>query len=433
MYPTDENDKNNSNDSKLTGYVEQIEGTLRPLIKLLDDSAISPQEQNHALTSLLYLHNSLPEMTVKIVELESQFQHLIALAEIGSTINSSLETDDVLQIVIDTIIELTGAERAFLMLKDETEKLNHRVARNWEQETLTPEEVAISSTIVDRVFQSGKAVLTLNAKEDPRFSGQSSVVSYNLRSIICTPLQTKDQMLGVIYIDNRSQSGLFTNTDLSILEAFANQAAIALYNANLYQDLQKSYQLIQEAYNSTLKGWARALDLRDHATEEHTRRVTELTLQLAELLDIPTEEMLHIERGAILHDIGKMGIPDSILNKPGPLTIEERKIIEQHPGMAYEMLSQIKFLTPSLDIPYCHHEKWDGSGYPRQLKSREIPLAARIFAVVDVWDALTSDRPYRAARQPREVALYIKEQADQHFDPKIVRVFLKMIYDTGQL
>jgi putative nucleotidyltransferase with HDIG domain len=169
------------------------------------------------------------------------------------------------------------------------------------------------------------------------------------------------------------------------------------------------------------------MDLRDKETEGHTQRVTELTLKMAHALHIGEENLAHIRRGALLHDIGKLGIPDAILLKEGKLTDEEWVIMRKHPIYAHEMLSQIEYLRPALDIPYCHYEKWDGTGYPRGLKAEEIPLAARMFAIVDVWDAVTSDRPYRAAWSKEQALAYIIEHSGTQFDPEIVQVFLKVI------
>jgi len=193
------------------------------------------------------------------------------------------------------------------------------------------------------------------------------------------------------------------------------------------QAIAKHAEDLAQAYDSTLAGWARALELRDELTEGHTRRVTELTLELARALDITEDELAHIRRGALLHDIGKMGIPDSILHKPGPLTAHEARIMQMHPQYAYELLSLIPFLQPAIDIPYCHHERWDGMGYPRGLKGQQIPLAARIFSVVDVWDALTTDRPYRAAWSRVRAREYLLAESGCYFDPEIVQKFLELL------
>lgn len=179
-----------------------------------------------------------------------------------------------------------------------------------------------------------------------------------------------------------------------------------------------------EAYDRTIEGWAQALDLRDHETEGHSRRVTEATMMLAERAGIPADELAHIRRGALLHDIGKLGIPDAILFKPGKLTDVEMGVMKRHPVHAFEWLSKVPFLVPALDIPYCHHERWDGSGYPRSLKGDEIPLAARIFSVIDVWDALSSDRPYRKALGGEEVRDYLISKKGIEFDPEIVDLFI---------
>ena len=192
-------------------------------------------------------------------------------------------------------------------------------------------------------------------------------------------------------------------------------------------NVEQEHKKLQMAYEATIEGWSHAMDLRDKETEGHTQRVTELTLKIAHALHVGEEEQTHIRRGALLHDIGKLGIPDSILLKEGKLTDEEWVLMRKHPVHAHEMLSQIEYLRPALDIPYSHHEKWDGTGYPRGLKGEAIPLAARMFAIVDVWDAVTSDRPYRAAWTKEQALTYIIENSGTHFDPAMVQVFLKVI------
>jgi putative two-component system response regulator len=193
------------------------------------------------------------------------------------------------------------------------------------------------------------------------------------------------------------------------------------------KNLEEAHKQLLYAYDETIEGWSRAMDLRDKETEGHSQRVTNQTLKLAQALGMPQEQLVHVRRGALLHDMGKLGIPDSILLKPGKLTEEEWELMRQHPQLAHNMLYPIEYLHPALDVPYCHHEKWDGTGYPRGLKGEQIPLAARIFAVVDVWDALTSDRPYRPAWEREKVLEYIQEQSGKHFDPKVVKAFLEII------
>jgi len=191
--------------------------------------------------------------------------------------------------------------------------------------------------------------------------------------------------------------------------------------------LREAHTQLLGAYEATIEGWSRAMDLRDRETEGHSQRVAEFTLRMALAMGVNPQELVHVHRGALLHDMGKLGIPDSILHKSDKLIDEEWALMHQHPQLAYNMLHPIEYLRPALDIPYCHHEKWDGSGYPRGLKGDEIPLAARLFAVVDVWDALTSDRPYRRAWTNENALAYIKEQSGKHFDPQIVDLFFKSI------
>jgi PAS domain S-box-containing protein len=193
------------------------------------------------------------------------------------------------------------------------------------------------------------------------------------------------------------------------------------------EDLQRAHQELADAYNATIAGWSRALELRDHDTEGHTQRVTEMTVILARELKCSAEEIIHISRGSLLHDIGKMGVPDQILLKPGPLTEDEWLVMRRHPIYAYNMLHHIPYLSSALNISYCHHERWDGTGYPNGLKGEEIPLPARIFAVIDVWDALSSDRPYRDALPYDEVFKYVKDNAGTQFDPEIAKVFLALM------
>ena len=213
---------------------------------------------------------------------------------------------------------------------------------------------------------------------------------------------------------------------------------VGILRLNRYQklvneraSLEKANVELVAAYDATILGWSRAMDLRDRETEGHSQRVAEHTVQLAQAMGLSEQELIYIRRGALLHDMGKLGIPDSILHKPDKLTTEEWDIMHQHPQLAYDMLSSIAYLHPALDIPYCHHEKWDGSGYPHKLRGEHIPLPARIFAIVDVWDALTSERPYRPAWSKADAHAYIREQSGRHFEPRIVDLFLKTIGKNG--
>jgi putative nucleotidyltransferase with HDIG domain len=212
---------------------------------------------------------------------------------------------------------------------------------------------------------------------------------------------------------------------IDFLKALAAQAAIAIDNFTLFDGLQRSNRELAQAYDATIEGWSRALELRDNETEGHARRVADLTVRLARVFGLGEEELVQIRWGALLHDIGKMGIPDAILLKNDELNEEEWAVMMKHPMFAYEMLAPVRYLRAALDIPYAHHEKWDGTGYPLGLKGEQIPLTARIFAVVDVWDALRSDRNYRTSWPVEKVLDHIRSLAGTHLDPHVVKVCLK--------
>jgi putative two-component system response regulator len=245
--------------------------------------------------------------------------------------------------------------------------------------------------------------------------------------IILTALDDRESMLTAL----KAGADDFISKPFDRFELRARLLGIT--RLNRYQKLIKERSKLREmhaqllsAYEATIEGWSHAMDLRDRETEGHSRRVADLTMKLAKEFGMSDSELMHLRRGSLLHDMGKLGIPDSILHKPSGLTEEEWTIMRRHPQIAYDMLHSVEYLHPALDIPYCHHEKWDGSGYPRGLKGEEIPLAARIFAVVDVWDALTSDRPYRAAWTKEQALAHIREQSGRHFDPQVVEAFFRL-------
>lgn len=252
-----------------------------------------------------------------------------------------------------------------------------------------------------------------------------------IKSVYAIPLIAKGTVTGVLDVFFRQP---FTAGEdwLEFCEALAGQAAMAIESNKSFEDLQRSNVELSMAYDTTIEGWSRALDMRDRETEGHSQRVTEMTLRLARLAKMSDAAMVHVRRGALLHDIGKMAIPDTILHKAGPLTDAEWRIMREHPTHAYRLLQPIAHLRPALDIPHCHHERWNGEGYPQGLKGSEIPPAARLFAVVDVWDALRSDRPYRPGWSDPRVHEHIRSQAGQHFDPEAVALFFRALAETPQ-
>jgi putative nucleotidyltransferase with HDIG domain len=398
----------------LMNVVDSLSRSGNPLV------STTIQDITRISQSLLLLEQSVGD------QMKLKQSQLRALMSVGQVINSSLGLRRVLEEVMDSLISLMHAERGFLMLRESSGEFAVQIARGIAHINLDEEAFKVSKTVVRKVVDSGAPILTTNAQADPRFDAQMSVAAYQLRSILCVPLKLKDDLIGVLYVDNRAHAGIFKENDLELISGFADQAAVAIDSARLFEDLQESHRELEKAYQATLEGWVRALDLRDKETEGHTQRVTILTERLARSMGVEGDALVNITRGALLHDIGKMAIPDGILLKPGQLTDDERMLIQKHPVYAYQMLSPIAFLVPAIDIPYCHHEKWDGSGYPRGLRGKEIPFAARIFPVIDVWDALTSNRPYRKALPQYEVRQRIKNDSGKHFDPVVVDAFMEM-------
>lgn len=296
----------------------------------------------------------------------------------------------------------------------------------------TPSDLStvIGQGLAGKVAQSGEVIMVRDYRDwDGALVALDGIL---LRRTLGVPLKVQQKVIGVITMVDRSKEGSFTNEEIRLVNLFADQAAIAIENATLYRGLQSSNIELATAYDATIEGWSKALDLRDKETEGHTLRVTELTMKMVRLMNVDEDDLVHIRRGGLLHDIGKMGVPDRILFKPDSLSEDECEIMLQHPVFAHAMLSPIEFLRPALDIPYCHHEKWDGSGYPRKLKGEEIPLAARIFAVADVSDALTSDRPYRPAWTENQALDYIRRQSGKQFDPQVVELFLQMMAEKNK-
>jgi len=373
----------------------------------------------HLLTSLTQMSHLLRGIQSEVARSEQQRGNLLALAEISRMVNSSLDLQTVLREVMDTIIRLTGADRGFLMLKDETGELQTRVARNWERASLKAQEIHVSRTVVDWVVAHATPILTTNALDDPRFSAQESIIAYSLRSILCVPLKAKDRLIGVLYADSRLQEGLFNEEDRTLLTLFAHQAAVAIENARLFNALA-------EAYDQTLDALVAALDTRDRETEGHSQRVVRFALLIAAEMAYPEDDLNNLQRGALLHDIGKIGIPDAILRKPGPLDDDEWEIMRKHPEFGRRMLAGIPFLNRPLDVIYAHQERYDGTGYPKGLAGEAIPIGARIFAVADAFDAITSDRPYRKAQSLETARQVIRDNSGTQFDPKVVQVFLSI-------
>ncbi len=359
---------------------------------------------------------------------QNRLQRLSALHDIDLVINSSLDLRVTLNILLDQVIEKLKVDAAAVMLLNpHTQMLEFAAGRGFKTRNIEVYSLHLGEGISGKAAMERHLVQVFNLLELDQNNAYTSLLSdEGFISYFSVPLIAKGQVKGVLDTFNRNL--LMPDQEwINFLETLAGQAAIAIDNSTLLEDLHQSNIELTLAYDTTLEGWSNALDLRDKETEGHTQRVVDLTMRMAKEMGMNDEEIIHVRRGALLHDIGKMGIPDEILLKPGPLLPEEWVTMRKHTNMAYELLSPINHLQPALDIPYCHHERWDGSGYPRGLKSEQIPLSARIFAIVDVWDALTSDRPYRKAWTSKKALNYIEEQKGRLFDPRVVDIFMVLV------
>jgi PAS domain S-box-containing protein len=359
--------------------------------------------------------------------IDLQVLRLEALRTVDTAITSSLDlrlTLDVVLAHVTTALHIDAG--CVLLLSPHSPTLEYAAGRGFRTAAISRSSVRLGEGYAGLAALERRLVTIRDISELPGpvvplslFEREDFVAYYGV------PLVAKGHVRGVLEIFHRSP--LDPDPEwLEFLQALATDAAIAIDNASLFDDLQRLNTELVLAYDVTLEGWGRALELRDEETEGHTKRVTELTLRLARAMAVPEPDLVHIRRGSFLHDIGKIGIPDSILLKPEPLTEDEWRIMRLHPVYAFRLLQPVRYLRPALDIPYCHHERWNGEGYPRGLKGEQIPLAARIFAVVDVWDALRSTRPYHREWNEPEAREYLRARAGSDFDPRVVEAFLAL-------
>ncbi len=393
---------------------------------------ITPEHMSLLITIADLAGNALQRMRLH-AETRKQLQRLTLLRTIDATINASMDLRLTFHVMLEQLCAQPNVGAAAVALFDpNTQALDYLAWYGLSGYQRKDIPLWLSSSPAYPAILERKTVTMEGTYPLPvQFSANGRATpSYPMYTAV--PLIAKGQIKGVLEVFYTRVMALEPEWE-TFLQTLGTQAAIAVDNATLLENLQSANQELRTAYERTLQGWARALELRDMETQEHTRRVTEMTVRLASALGVTGEQLEHIRRGALLHDIGKLGVPDSILHKPGPLTDEEWAEMHKHPVYAYRWLRDIDYLRPAIDIPYCHHEKWDGSGYPQGLRGEEIPLAARIFAVVDVWDALSSNRPYRQAWPPEKVQAYIIEQRGIHFDPHVVDVFLELLAEYEPL
>lgn len=383
-------------------------------------------------TSLIQKNTELEKEIVARLEAEgrakARLQHLVTLHGIDMVITASLDLQLTMKLFLEQTVSQLGMDAgAILLLNAHTQTLIHGADWGFAGLEIRKSKVRLGEGSAGLAAYERRVIHIKDLNELPNpFKRYELLKKEKFITYYAVPLIAKGQVKGVFEIYCRQPFAAEPEW-FDFFEALAIQAAIAIDNATLFRKLQESNIELTLAYDTTIEGWAKALELRDSETEGHTQRVAEITLKVACALGIREDELDHVRRGALLHDIGKMAVPDSVLMNTGPLTEEEQRIMRQHPVFAFDLLSPIHYLRPALDIPYCHHEWWDGTGYPRGLKGEQIPLAARIFSIADTWDALVSERRYRKAWPKEKVAEHIHSLAGTQFDPDLVDIFLAMV------
>jgi len=358
--------------------------------------------------------------------IQRQSRQLSAIQSIEAAITASFDLSVTLSVILRQVINQLGVDAAdVLLLNQNTHMLEYAAGQGFHTSSLLHTSLMIGQGY------AGQAALKRHTVSVPDISSPQpdsvrlpSFLQEGFNSYHAVPLIAKGQVTGVLEVYRRSAMKPAEEW-LEFLTTLAGQAAIAIDSASLFRDLQQANSELTLAYDAAIEGWSQALEISGRESPEHIQRVVRLATELAHAVGVNDNELIHIRRGALLHDIGKMGIPENILNKVEPLTEEDWAIIRQHPQFAFQLLSTLVYQATTLDIPHRHHEKWDGSGYPDGLREEQIPLAARIFAVVDVFDALTSPRPYRPAYSQEEALAYIENQSGRHFDPSITSVFVR--------
>jgi PAS domain S-box-containing protein len=357
--------------------------------------------------------------------IKRQLEHLTALSAIDRFTASNFDLKLSLSEILTHVTVELGVDAAdILILNSNSQILENGAERGFRTKAAKNRKVGLGESYAGRVALERQLVQISNLADEPDDPFLTTLLASD--EFVCyfgVPLIAKGHVIGVLEVFNRSE---FEPDEewFDFLNALAGQTALAIDSATLFESLQRSNSHLTLAYNATIEGWAHALDLRDRETQGHTQRVAEMAVKLARAFGMSEYELIQVRWGALLHDIGKIGVPDGILLKPGPLTDEEWVAMKKHPIFAYEMIAPIHYLRLALDIPHYHHEKWDGTGYPHGLKGVQIPLFARIFAIVDVWDALSSNRPYRPGWEKEKVHEHIQASSGTHFDPQVVDMFL---------
>ncbi len=363
--------------------------------------------------------------------IERQMSRLKALRTIDLAILGTTDMQLLLQSVLAQVMAQLHADAAAIFLVNpHTMTVDTSASIGYRTRQAEREKVRLGEGVAGRAARERRTISVPDLSQMQLTDGLRGVANdEGIQAVYAIPLIARGNVIGVLDVLFRHP---FSASDdwLEFCEALAGQAAMAIDSGKSFEDLQRSNVDLSLAYDTTIEGWSRALDMRDRETEGHSQRVTEMTLRLAGLAGMNDATIVHVRRGALLHDIGKMAIPDVILHKPGQLNDAEWQIMRQHPTYAYRLLQPIPHLRAAIDIPHCHHERWDGRGYPHGLKGEEIPHAARLFTVVDVWDALRTDRPYRDAWPESRVQEYIRQESGKAFEPAAVELFFRALREA---
>jgi PAS domain S-box-containing protein/putative nucleotidyltransferase with HDIG domain len=387
-------------------------------------------DSNGLLRQVVVMFTDISDIKFAEERIQRHLEHLTALVEIDRAINFSFDLNLSLTTLLTHVIVQLGVDAAdVLMLNPASRTLKYVAGLGFHSKAIEEARQPLGEGYAGQAAQERNIVHIPDlAKEHNSFLAGILLAGEDFVSYYGVPLIAKGHVVGVLEVFQRSHL-VHDKEWLDFLKALAAQAAIAIDNVSLFDNLQRTNTELFQAYDATIEGWSRALELRDNETEGHTQRAADLTVKLARLFGLGDAELVQVRWGALLHDIGKMAVPDEILLKQDTLTVAEWVVMKKHPVFAFEMLSPIRYLRAALDIPYAHHEKWDGTGYPLGLKGEQIPLAARIFAVADVWDALRDDRLYRTSWTVEKVREHLRSLAGSHFDPHVVTVCL----DSGLL
>ncbi len=370
--------------------------------------------------------SAVPSGGAELALLQRAQRHLETLHHVSELLASARDLQGLSDATLRAILDVTDADRTAIVLRRGEPDGGAEVAAA-RSRLPGPADFTVPRTLVADVIDKGTSIFAHDAAADERFAAGQSVIRQHVRSVMCVPLRTTDEILGAIYVDSLSGAGRFTEADLELLAAIGNQAGVALHRVRLLSEIER-------LLFDTIRAIAATIDAKDGYTHRHSERVAALSKRIAAELGLSEDEQETVELSALLHDVGKIAVPDSILNKPEPLTTAEYEEMKKHPVHGARILANIQSAAVKAVVPgvQYHHEKWDGTGYPEGLAADQIPLLARVLGVSDFLDALTSERAYRGAMPVDDVVGLIQQNAGSHFDPAVADVVVRL-HERGEL